>query len=453
MTTQGHVLLSVEAEAYVEHLEEYSLPDIGSSRWFQQHEHLEKLNMQAVVNAAAKEDEFVKDFFISHDKITFLIKDLLMTEIWKQHIFPELNDMEFKPKTTFPLYMVLYHEATVVNLLETMMFYKETCEVADDSVLDLVDYCYRKLCFLAAKGNDDENEDFLPESGDVTKKMMSNMEELEEQDRRLQFEISIKALSLLRYVTDHFDSVSLSVMTRVLNTHDIPILLVQLVESPPWTRKKDGKIYKFIEGKWQEVSFEDSLKLTKTEGQVWLALFHLLMEKDCQEKYDLNNYRKNTIIKLRSYLTEVLLDQLPVLGELQRYLEHLSIMDPPPAKKELLLEQVPEIRDQLLSKYEGKWAKIAKSQSRTTFNQSEAEVRAQAQRWASTYNFDVLEELISEPPKCAVCGQAACKRCSRCQNEWYCRRECQVGHWKKHKPACDLLHDAVEKIKEKGRKL
>ncbi|KAK3779046.1 hypothetical protein RRG08_017698, partial [Elysia crispata] len=204
MTTQGHVLLSVEAEAYVEHLEEYSLPDIGSSRWFQQHEHLEKLNMQAVVNAAAKEDEFVKDFFISHDKITLLIKDLLMTEIWKQHIFPELIDMEFKPKTTFPLYMVLYHEATVVNLLETMMFYKETCEVADDSVLDLVDYCYRKLCFLAAKGNDDENEDFLPESGDVTKKNdVSNMEE---------------------------------------------------------------KYTKFIEGKWQEVSFEDSLKLTKTEG-------------------------------------------------------------------------------------------------------------------------------------------------------------------------------------------
>ncbi|RUS71390.1 hypothetical protein EGW08_020845 [Elysia chlorotica] len=450
MTTQGHVLLSVEAEAYVEHLEEYALPDIGSSRWFQQHEHLEKLNMQAVVNASAKEDEYVKDFFISHDKITLLIKDLLMTEIWKQHIFPELIDMEFKPKTTFSLYMVLYHEATVVNLLETMMFYKETCEVADDSVLDLVDYCYRKLCFLVAKGNDDEDEDFLPQKGDVTQKIMSNMEELEVQDRRLQFEISIKALSLLRYVTDHFDSVSLSVMTRVLNTHDIPILLVQLVESPPWTRKKDGNIYKFIEGKWQEVSFEDSLKLTKTEGQVWLALFHLLMEKDCQGKYELNNYRKNTILKLRSYLTEVLLDQLPVLGELQRYLEHLSIMDPPPTKKELLLEQVPQIRDHLLSKYEGKWAKIAKSQSRTTFNQSEAEVRAQAQRWASTYNFDVLEELISEPPKCAVCGHPASKRCSRCQNEWYCRRECQVGHWKKHKSACDLLHNAIEKIKQEG---
>ena len=41
---------------------------------------------------------------------------------------------------------------------------------------------------------------------------------------------------------------------------------------------------------------------------------------------------------------------------------------------------------------------------------------------ADTYNLDVLETLITEPPKCAVCGEFAAKRCSRCQNEWYCRR-------------------------------
>ncbi|BFZ08526.1 hypothetical protein BsWGS_11565 [Bradybaena similaris] len=146
-----HVLLSVEAEAYVEHLEEFDVKDLGSARWHQQHEHLEKLNMQAVMNASAKEDEFIKEFFISYGKIPLLIQDLLTTEIWKQNVFAELIDMEFEPKTTFPIYMVIYHEATVVNLLETMMFYKETCDVADESVLDLVDYCYRKLCYLAAR--------------------------------------------------------------------------------------------------------------------------------------------------------------------------------------------------------------------------------------------------------------------------------------------------------------
>ena len=39
----------------------------------------------------------------------------------------------------------------MVNLLETTMFYRETCEGTEDSVLDLVDYCYRKLTDLIAR--------------------------------------------------------------------------------------------------------------------------------------------------------------------------------------------------------------------------------------------------------------------------------------------------------------
>lgn len=38
-------------------------------RWAVQHEVIEKLNMQAIVNASAQEDEFVKDFLISCDKV------------------------------------------------------------------------------------------------------------------------------------------------------------------------------------------------------------------------------------------------------------------------------------------------------------------------------------------------------------------------------------------------
>lgn len=39
-------------------------------------------------------------------------------------------------------------------------------------------------------------------------------------------------------------------------------------------------------------------------------------------------------------MTEVLLDQLPNLVELQRFLAHLALTDPAPPKKELVLEQV-----------------------------------------------------------------------------------------------------------------
>ena len=44
--------------------------------------------------------------------------------------------------------------------------------------------------------------------------------------------------------------------------------------------------------------------------------------------------------QLRGFMNEVLLDQIPSLIDLQRYLEQLSIMEPPAMKKDIILEQV-----------------------------------------------------------------------------------------------------------------
>lgn len=38
-------------------------------RWSKQHEALEKLNMQAVMNAAQQTDEFVKEYLVSYEKV------------------------------------------------------------------------------------------------------------------------------------------------------------------------------------------------------------------------------------------------------------------------------------------------------------------------------------------------------------------------------------------------
>ncbi|CAH1782565.1 unnamed protein product [Owenia fusiformis] len=442
-----HVLLSVEAEGYVQALEVIDLKEVGSPRWSRQHEYIEKLNMQAVVSASAQEEEFVKEYLISFQKITVLIYELLVIEAWKQNIFTQMIQTKFEPKTTFPVYMALYHEATVANLLETMLYHSECCESAEDNLLDVTDYCFRKLTHLIAEQEEKEDEE---EDGEKqSDSNMTNMMELQKQKRDMEFDICIKAVSILRYITDHMSSLSLSIMSRLLNTHDAPVLLVSLIDNPPWTRRKqDGEIEKYIDNKWVTVTYEDSLKLTKTEGQVWIALFHLLMEEECQRKYELTSFRKNIIMKLRSHLTEVLVDQMPVLGGMLRYLEHLSMMDPPPVKKNLVLEQVPQIRDSILKECEGKWKSITKQQCKTFFNPPQSVVREQAKRWADTYNFDMLGDLIAEPPKCAVCGDPATKRCSRCQNEWYCRRECQVSHWGKHKAACNLMVDSMQKIKD-----
>ena len=44
--------------------------------------------------------------------------------------------------------MVLFHEANLVNLLETVLFSVDACCELDDAVLDLADYCVRSLSDL-----------------------------------------------------------------------------------------------------------------------------------------------------------------------------------------------------------------------------------------------------------------------------------------------------------------
>lgn len=45
-------------------------------------------------------------------------------------------------------------------------------------------------------------------------------------------------------------------------------------------------------------------------------------------------------LQLRVFLTDVLIDQLPNLVELQRFLSHLAVTEPAHPKKDLVLEQV-----------------------------------------------------------------------------------------------------------------
>ena len=66
-------------------------------RWFKQHETLDRLNIQAHKNAMNSSDEYVMESFVTFDKMKTLIYDLLMTEVWKEELYPllkkELNEV------------------------------------------------------------------------------------------------------------------------------------------------------------------------------------------------------------------------------------------------------------------------------------------------------------------------------------------------------------------------
>lgn len=107
-----------------------------------------------------------------------------------------------------------------------------------------------------------------------------------------------------------------------------------------------------------------------------------------------------------------------------------------------IIFQVPVIYDKLLKTNAKKWKSIAKDHAKLLLEPTPSQLQSVAKHWTDSSHLDMIEELASGPPKCAVCGDQASKRCSRCCNEWYCGRECQVRQWKKHKPACDIIVSA-----------
>lgn len=232
------LLLPGEAAVLVRGLRSFPLRDVGSGGWNQQHESLEKLNMQAILDATARQDEPIQELLVTHGKVPTLVEELIAVETWKQRVLPVLCGLEdFKPQNTFPIYMVVHHEASIINLLETVFFHKEVCESAEDTILDLVDYCHRKLTLLVAQsgcGGPPEEEE---------SQHSTPMQELQKQAERMDFEIALKALSVLRYITDCVDSLSLSTLSRMLSTHNLPCLLVELLEHSPWSRCRRGEVH------------------------------------------------------------------------------------------------------------------------------------------------------------------------------------------------------------------
>lgn len=150
----------------------------------------------------------------------------------------------------------------------------------------------------------------------------------------------------------------------MLEVHDFPLLMVPLIEEPPWTRRRqidkveDGRTSTKVvweklndNNEWSEVLPRDLLLLTKNEGQPWLALFHLTSSKTCRETYGLDEFRKAQLVRLRRYIHEALMDQVPVLQEVARYLDELSMLGVPAAgvrtasSSGLLLQRVDSLRE------------------------------------------------------------------------------------------------------------
>ncbi|KAG5191579.1 hypothetical protein JKP88DRAFT_271291 [Tribonema minus] len=396
------VLDVAEAERYAEALSAFDVTDVGSSAWLDQHQRLVKLNLQAHQSAMARADEYVLEALQTFGKVPLLVRELLLVEAWKEFALPDLlkSPRLRSGRCNMRLYFTLYHEATVANLLEAALYRRHACAEAGDALVDLVDYCVRKIVLLNSTRRFSKPK---PEAADA-KALAAELEErdpvkeLLAQADDVEFRCCVTAVTMLRFICEHIAALPLGVATRLLDTHDVLLGIVPLIENPPWTRRLDsGKWQKFIDFKWQDVKPADLLKLTRLEAQVWLALFHLVTQPECRRRYHINAFRKAALLRARRYVNDVLLDQLPVLADVQRFMDELAIADVPepsqdPVSAGLLMEQVPQVRETIVRGRD--WAAVAAQQIDDVFGRVEDATDPDLRRIGQLYQDDALESIL-----------------------------------------------------------
>ncbi|KAG7205046.1 hypothetical protein KM043_005427 [Ampulex compressa] len=430
-----YIVAPWEAEAFVESLKPTELQDVCTNGWFEFHKRLILLNQQSVLEISGLREESIKEWFVTLKKIPILIYEAIQIDIWKHKVFPRLIEMNGEPENTFMIFSVFYHEDVAVSLLENVLFHCDSAESMDDSVLDLVDYAVKYAALLL--------DTKVVEIYENIKDPNSCLEEILEKKKELEFDIGMRSISILRYLAEFLDSLPLSVLSRMLATHDIPYLLVQLIENKPWKKEDaEGEIM-IYNGSWKRIKKEELGKISKMEGQVWFGLRELLLNPKCAPYYEITEHRLAHLLKLQKYLHEDTLDQISPLLDLKRWLSYLNISPSHSrATRGVNVEIMPQIKSSIVEKYHKKWKKLAKHQSKYMFTKDIEYIKNSAQILSDAYDLDKLDCIDTK--QCFLCTEIAKKRCSKCKEAWYCGRECQVKDWENHRITCEKITKAKE---------
>jgi zinc finger MYND domain-containing protein 10 len=334
---ENNVVHPEEVDFFVQSIRENQLVDIGGKTWLETHERILKLNQQAIIEATENREEIVKELLILQDKLPMLVHEAYCVVVWRTKILPKLLKSSKNIEATFFIYTVLYHELTVMSLLETVLYHENSCEALGDVVIDLIDYCVHGVTQLIGLSHDGHQL-----KNDV-KVDMNPMEELKAQQNDLQFSIGMKSITILSYLSDKISSLSVSAARRLTQTHDVPCLISEILSLRPWLRRLKS-FEKFINGKWTPVEGDEILKITKVEAQTWFCLRSIMFHRETFENYEINSFRQRELGKCSGLMNDVVLDQLPPLVELKQFLCTLQISSNAPNNlSNLVLEVIPEV--------------------------------------------------------------------------------------------------------------
>nr|XP_026499365.1 zinc finger MYND domain-containing protein 10 [Vanessa tameamea] len=434
-----------ELDMYVQSVEPWCIDAIGNQAWLDWHIRLQKLNQQAVLEASSMQEEITKETLISYGKLPVLVQEAICIQVWRLKIYPQIMKLEPAPTNTFGVYMVLYHEAAAIGLLETVLFHEDGAQCISEVAIDLIHYTVDQLTALVALINNGYLKPLSAKELDSE----TAVEELERQKRDLQFDISMRCISIVRYLAEHMEvaGIGASISTNLYKTYDVPSILCHLIQLQPWRKVNDkGDIQIFNFGRWSKPSAEDLSQLHRSEAQLWLCLRQLLLEPRLPHHYTIDECRRSSFCSLQAKITDAMLDQVPPLGDLKMFLCRLAVGDYSSLHNRTngvknpgctLIEVVPQLKKSYLKEVHKRTKSLAKAQLEHFKMDGSESSRNMAKKLLESYTSDAALAMDSGGAKCAKCGDKASKKCSRCKTEWYCGRECQVQQWPKHKEICD----------------
>lgn len=435
-----NIVQPTEIDYYILSIRKYQVEDVGGNHWLDTHEIILKLNQQAHLEASSHQEELVKELLVENGKLPILVHELFCAFVWRLKILPKLLEIDSNPDATFMMYTVFYHEATIVSMIEIVLYHENGCDALGESALDLIDYCVQGITHLIGLVS-------LGHFTDVSTQNLieTSMEEFERQKRDIFYKIGMRCLTILSYLTDKIDKLPLSAVGRLVQTHDVPCLLSEILHSKPWIRHIRG-VDKYIDDEWKPVSGAGLHKVTKNEAQAWFCFRQLLFNPNIIKCYKINEFRQRSLAKCQDLLTEQLLDQLPPLAELKHYLCTLQLNGSQKDRsKGILLEEIPQIKENIMqAAILIGYRNIAQKQASIFLNKCQDEIVEMAKRLNIAYNMEYLENLENRDREeinshlCGHCGKSADKKCFKCKLIYYCCRDCQVNDWPNHKLQCQL---------------
>ena len=162
------------------------------------------------------------------------------------------------------------------------------------------------------------------------------------EERRAGLVLGAKAVAVLHLLAGCRKHLPLCATTRLMSTHDVPQLLATLIDMLPWKTHHKDVAYVFEDSEWQERTAK-APPLSRIECQIWTTLQTLLFDSECINMYEINSVRRNVLLKLRGYLNEAVLSQVPSLEHIAQWLATLAITAPQQAHPPPLITTLPQV--------------------------------------------------------------------------------------------------------------